>query len=70
MCIIPWSPLSRSLRSLRFRPGNAGGMLWIFLLGCVLRAPLRPKDLPVTLPLDAFFPAAGLIGGDARLEGL
>jgi len=51
---ILWSPLSRSLRSLRFRPGNAGGMLWIFLLGCVLRAPLRVKDLPLTLPLDGF----------------
>jgi hypothetical protein len=45
-------------------------MLWIFLLGCVLRAPLRPKDLPLTLPLDGFFPAAGPIGGDDRLEGL
>jgi hypothetical protein len=45
-------------------------MLWIFLLGCVLRAPLRPKDLPLTLPLDGFFPAAGPIGGDDRLEGV
>jgi hypothetical protein len=55
MCIILWSPLSRSLRSLRFGPGNAGGMPWIFLLGCVLRAPLRVKDFPLTLPLDGFF---------------
>jgi hypothetical protein len=35
---ILWRPLSRSLGSLRFGPGNAGGTLWIFLLDRVLRA--------------------------------
>ena len=42
-------------------------MLWIFLLDCVLRAPLRVKDLPLTLPLDGFFPAVDPIGGNDRL---
>jgi hypothetical protein len=46
-----------------FWTGECWGTLWIFLLDRVLRAPLRVKDLPSTLPLDGFLPAADPTGG-------
>jgi hypothetical protein len=52
MRIILWSPLSRSLRSLRFGPGEYFG--FSFSVVCSV-LPLRLKDLPLTLPLEMAF---------------
>jgi hypothetical protein len=52
MCIILWSPLSRSLRSLRFGPGECFG--FSFSVVCSV-LPLRLKDLPLTFPLEMAF---------------
>jgi hypothetical protein len=60
---ILWRPLSRSLGSLRFGPGNAGERFgFSFSIVCSV-LPLRVKDLPSTLPLDGFLPAADPTGG-------
>ena len=46
-------------------------MLRIFLLDRVLRASVAPQGFALdSSPRDGFFPAAGPIGGDDRLEGL
>jgi hypothetical protein len=64
MCIILWSYLGRSLRSLRFGPGECFG--FYFSVVCSVLA-LRPKDLPLALLLDGFLPAADPMEGDDRL---
>src|SRR5215212_2782687 len=38
MCIIPWSPLKSLFEVITFWTGECWGMLWVFLVGCVLRA--------------------------------
>jgi hypothetical protein len=60
---ILWPPLSRSLGSLHFGPENAGDRCgFSFSIVCSV-LPLRVKDLPLTLPLDGFMPAADPTGG-------
>jgi hypothetical protein len=64
MRIILWSTLSRSLRSLRFGPGECFG----FFLGRVLRASVAPKGFALhSSPRDLLLPAADPMEGDDRL---
>jgi hypothetical protein len=50
--IILWSPLSRSLRSLRFGPRE--GFRFSFSIACSVLS-LRVKDLSLALPLEMAF---------------
>ena len=62
MCIILWSPLSRSLRSSLFEVITfwTRGMLRFSSSVVCSVLPLRLKDLPLTLPLeDGLFACSG-----------